>query len=335
MEVFFIVGRFEGEFTGRLSRDITLIDLQVSRLSKGIPKIADKLKKIRPYVVLSTLIYCNVVSVAAVKLARIKTKLFLREATTPSKDMVNKSFLYKTLVKLSYQLADGYIAVSKGVENDMVAFYNLDDTKVSTVNNPVISDEIFALAKEPVDHKFFNSGVPVISTLGKVSEAKDYLTLIEAFYLAHQEVPAKLLILGHTDASPQLYQDLRTKISEYQLGLDIDFCGFQANPFSFLAKSDLFVLSSAYEGSPGALVQAVALNGNIISTDCSSGPREILQNGKLGKLIPVKDPVALGQAIVDAINQPKKQPVPSEVRMFTVDGSSKQYLKIFNLLHCT
>jgi glycosyltransferase involved in cell wall biosynthesis len=332
IQVFFIVGKFEGEFSGLLSSKVTLIDLQVTKFSKAIPKIALELKKIQPDVVLSTLIYCNAISVAAVKWSGIKTKLFLREATTPSKDTANKSFIFNILIKLFYRFADGYIAVSEGVKKDMEVFYRLSKKRIYTINNPIISEEIFALAKEEIQHNFFSSGYPVITTLGKVSEAKDYNTLIEAFRLANQVIPAKLLILGSTDSDIQLYKTLLLKIKSYNLERDIDFCGFQSNPFSFLAKSDLFVLSSAYEGSPGALVQAMALNGNLISTDCQSGPKEILQNGKRGQLVPVKDPVALADAIVKALQGSKKNPVPEAINTFTVNYSSTQYLKTFDLV---
>ena len=332
IRVYFLVGEAKGEFLHLLSNQVEVYDLKASKFSNAIPEMIRKLKKINPDVVLSTLIYCNVVSTIAVKLSRINTKLILREATTPSKGIENKPLILRILAKNLYKLADKFIAVSNGVKTDMISFYNLDSDRVEVINNPIITPDIFSLAKEEITHDFFNSGEVVITTLGKVSIAKDYLTLVEAFALVRKmKLKAKLLIIGRTNSAPQLFDEIKNKIRLYNMESDIDFCGFQSNPFPYLKKSDLFVLSSAYEGSPGALVQAMALNCKLVSTDCPSGPKEILNGGKYGKLVPVKDPLALSKAILETIKTPNiNVDNQNNIALYKAEYSAIKYLEAFN-----
>ena len=135
----------------------------------------------------------------------------------------------------------------------------------------------------------------------------------------------RLLVLGE-------FQDreaLRRLAVDLRIDEDGDFVGFVTNPFSYMTKASVFVMSSVYEGSPNALVQAMAWGTPVVSTDCPNGPREILQDGNLGRLVPVGDWQALGDAILEALDGPVEAVRLIEgTREYIAETSGRQYLEL-------
>jgi glycosyltransferase involved in cell wall biosynthesis len=148
--------------------------------------------------------------------------------------------------------------------------------------------------------------------------------LIEAFSRLPKNVGAKLMILGEGSLRTHL-QDL---VHSLNLAESVAFLGFQANPFKFMKSCDVFVLSSNFEGLPNVLLQALACGAKVVSTDCNSGPREILEDGKWGQLVPVNDVEALTQAIVTAFDGDQLVDVKERARQFSVGNSVRQYLRL-------
>jgi glycosyltransferase involved in cell wall biosynthesis len=138
--------------------------------------------------------------------------------------------------------------------------------------------------------------------------------------------------VGETGGDPAYYQSLLTLVQSLNLEQDVNFIGFQKNPFAFLAKSKVFVLSSIYEGLPGVLIQALALGCQLVSTDCQHGPREILDNGKYGKLVPVRNHEAMAKAIIDSINGPNDQSGKKEWSQKFGIKQADEYLKFLNFV---
>jgi hypothetical protein len=164
---------------------------------------------------------------------------------------------------------------------------------------------------------------------GKLTRAKDYPTLRRAFARVQKLRPCWLMILGK--GSQQ--HDLEALATDLGIADDFALPGFTTNPYAFL---DLLVLSLAWEGSPPALTEALTLGIPAVSTDCPSGPREILQNGRLGPLVPVGDHEALAHAMLNALDHPPEATVlRAAARLDTVEESSKRYLMALGFTNAT
>jgi glycosyltransferase involved in cell wall biosynthesis len=161
-------------------------------------------------------------------------------------------------------------------------------------NPSVMASEVLEKAKSPLDHPWFKPDQPpVLIAIGRLEQQKDYPTMIKAFAEVRQAQPARLLILG--EGRDRI--SLEKLIKEYGLDQDVSLPGFVSNPYAYLSRADLFVLSSRWEGLPTVLIEALCCGTQVVSTDCPSGPREILKDGKYGRLTPVGDVGALAAAI--------------------------------------
>jgi glycosyltransferase involved in cell wall biosynthesis len=188
---------------------------------------------------------------------------------------------------------------------------------------------LFEQAKQPVSHPWFEQNrLPVILAVGRLTKAKDYPTLFRAFSLVRQVRPAKLLILGEGEER----SNLERLAIELGIQNDVSMPGFVDNPFAFMAKASVFVLSSAWEGFGNVLVEALACGCPVVATDCRSGPREILDNGRYGRLVPVGDHEALAKAILETLDNPDF-PADRQTRLqrameFSIDAAVDKYLKV-------
>jgi len=265
--------------------------------------------------------------------AKYKTKLdvkvVLRHGTTFSKRDEKKFFLKRIIshhkLKKIFPKADLIVAVSKGVAKDIIKITKVPEQKVKVLPNPTIVPEMFEMAKQSIDHPWFvEKKYPIILGAGGLRKSKDFPTLIRAFKILRSKIPAKLVILGEGRQ--------RKKIESlvYKLGLtnDVWLPGFRENPYSFMKQADLFVLSSLWEGSPNVLIEAMALGTPVVSTDCPSGPGEILENGKYGKLVPPAKPHKLAKAILETLKNPKASDfLKKAVKKYSIENSIHAYLK--------
>jgi glycosyltransferase involved in cell wall biosynthesis len=290
------------------------------------------LRKVQPLALLSALDHANVVALWAQKLARVPTRVVATVHNTPSQATAQARTLSARLmrywVKPFYPWAHAVVAVSKGVANDLVQWVGVPADKVRVIYNPIITPELFHKAEEPLDHPWFQPGQPpVIAGAGRLTTQKDFPTLLRAFALVRAQRPARLMILGEGE----LRADLE-RLAE-QLGIAEDFAlpGFVQNPYPYLKRAAVFVLSSRWEGLPTVLVEALALGTPVVSTDCPSGPREILADGKWGRLVPVGDAGKLAEAILETLRQPKTTVDKQSLLRFTVDYAVEEYAKVLGL----
>jgi glycosyltransferase involved in cell wall biosynthesis len=220
--------------------------------------------------------------------------------------------------------ADEIVAVSEGVADDFAAVTGLERSRIKTIYNPVISTTLVEKAKEPVDHPWFAPGQPpVILAIGRLTKQKNFPTLIRAFDSLRKKRPVHLMILGEGEERMALEGLIQ------QLGLDdsVSLPGFLDNPYAYLSRAGVFVLSSEWEGLPTVLIEALAVGVPVVSTDCKSGPREILDDGKYGQLVPVGDSATLAEAIGKALNQaaPNYQ---EACQRFTWEASIEAYMNV-------
>jgi glycosyltransferase involved in cell wall biosynthesis len=211
------------------------------------------------------------------------------------------------LVRHLYRFADVIVTNSEETAHDLSQIVGRE---VRWVHNPTINERIDALREEQINEEWFLADSrPCVLGIGRLSAQKDFSTLLEAFRLVKERTSAKLVILGEGELRPQLMKQLRN------LGLEKDayLPGFVGNPYKFLAASNVFVLSSRYEGLPNALIEAVHLGVPSVSTLCKSGPREILLDGNGGYLVAVGDPAKMAEAIVGALTNRKESRAKAQV----------------------
>jgi glycosyltransferase involved in cell wall biosynthesis len=300
----FVVAEAAGQFMGHLRDDVRLVDLGVRRTVLALFPLAGYLRKRKPLVLVSAMTHANLVAVAAAFLSRSRTKVAISEHAIISlwaRQAVSFSsrWVFK-LVPLLYGHADFISGVSHEVADDLSRFASLPAGRVRAIYNPFDLVEIRRRASGELAHPWFSPGMPpVILGMGRLDEAKGFETLIKAFAVVRETADARLLILGEGS----LRAPLETMIGE--LGIpssEVQLPGYVADPYPFLARCAVFALSSRTEGLPSVLIEAMACGASIVSTDCKSGPREILEGGRWGTLVPVGDAVALAGAISAALD---------------------------------
>lgn len=200
------------------------------------------------------------------------------------------------LISLLYRRANGYIAVTDEIRRDMMYSFGLPDKKIVTIHNGVDLEQLRRLASEPMEEErpdvAGDKGITIV-TSGRLTKQKGHDLLLQAFSRVCRAVPCRLMILGEGE----LHGDLLQLAHELGVANQVVFVGWQQNPFRCLAKADLFVLSSRYEGFPNALLEAMALGLPVIATDCPTGPAELLDGGRYGLLVPPDDPEELAHAM--------------------------------------
>ena len=198
--------------------------------------------------------------------------------------------------------------------------------RVRVVPNPVPHDDVAAMAVAPLDHPWFDEpGVPVILSAGRLVDQKDFSTLIRAFAQVVKSRPARLVILGEGRERGALAALAR----ELGVAEGVDLPGFVANPFAWMARARVFAVSSIYEGLSMVLVEAMACGTPVVSTDCPHGPREVLEDGRWGRLVPVGAAGALAAAILETLRDPvDSDRLVSRSRAFSVEGCIDRHLEL-------
>ena len=304
-----------------------VVDLASSGVSASLPKLVRYLRRNRPAALLATLNHASVVALLARALAGVPTRTVIRESNMlfPKPALSLKGVSLRTSVRLFYPWADAHVAVSQGVADDLARFMKTGTKKIHTIYNPVVTDELFRRARQRPAHPWFAPGEPpVILGVGRLAPQKDFPTLVRAFAAVYQKRPARLMILGEGNQRDELTALAR----ELGLGDAVALPGFAQNPFAYMAHADTFALSSKFEGLPGALIQAMACGSKVVSTDCPSGPREILEGGRLAPLVPVGDVDALAAAILESLSAPPNPALQTRACDFTEARILPQYLNV-------
>lgn len=322
-----VLAKAKGPYLKDLSDAVRVVDLGSFRVLFSLPGLARYLRRERPRAMLSALSHANVVAVWAKQLARVPTRLVLSERNTLSISTRGvhtwRARLLPWLMRHTYPKADGVVAVSGGVADDLAATIGLRRHDVKVVYNPVVTETLIRQSHEVASHAWLNFGEPpVILAVGRLTAQKDFSTLIQAFALLRKRCAARLVILGEGE----LRGALERQITELGLIEYVVLLGFIENPFAWMRRSALFVLSSAWEGLPGTLIQAMACAVPVVSTNCPSGPMEILENGKWGKLVPVGDAGALAAAMAATLDETEHPDVAMRAADFGVDQAVHGYL---------
>lgn len=324
-----------GPYLSAVAPSVTIHDLGASRVAKSLFPLIRYLRSYRPQALMSFMGHANVIAILAGKLSATGIRVVVSEHSFISGEhRVAKGFGTKfafVLVRLLYGIADAVCSVSEGASRDLERFARLKHGSVRTIYNPFDLNLITEQAAEPVSHPWFTTKeLPVILAVGRLNEAKSFDVLLEAFYILRRSRPARLVILGEGE----LRADLERLATRLNIGPDdFQMPGFASNPYAWMAGCSVFVLSSRREALPGVLIEAMACGSLIVSTDCESGPNEILANGKFGQLVPVGDPQALAKAINTVLDAaPSERPdVKTRAMDFNKETAVDSYLELLGL----
>lgn len=324
LRVDLVLAKAEGPYLSEVSANVRVVDLDKDRVLASLVPLARYLRHARPDAMLSALNHANVVAILARKLARVPTRLVVSEHNSPSQSLRGrgKPRLLRILIRMFYPQADRVVCVSKGIEQDLHRLMGVPSEILETIHNPVDIDAVREKMHDQLDHPWLAERTgPLILAVGRLNRQKDYPTLLAAFARLSADRVAQLVILGQGQEEKPL------KTLARDLGIDgcVAFPGFEANPFTWMRRCDLFVMSSAWEGFGNVLVEAMATGASIVSTDCPSGPSEILDGGRWGRLVPVDDAQALARAMAEALDDANLPDVSERVEAFRVDRALESY----------
>lgn len=292
--------------------------------------LARYLATARPDVLLSTSIPANLAALWGRALSRIgtpiviTTNLNLTQATAKWGAFIAK--LLRWLITRAYGHAQAVIAISRGVAEDLLAVTGIPAERIFQIYNPLDFELIMRQSRATVDHPWFAAGAPpVVLAVGKLKPQKDYPTLVRAFAHVRANHEVRLVILGEGEERACIER----LIKDLGVEADVDLPGFVDNPFAWMARASVFVLTSTWEGFSNVLLEALACGCTVVSTDCPSGPREILADGAFGHLVAVGDDVALSEAIIAALPAPsQREQSIARAAEFGFDIAVEHYLAV-------
>lgn len=320
----------EGPYLNGVVDAVRVFDLGASRVLLSLLALIRYLRLERPAVLLSALNHTNIVAILACRFARTKIRLLVSEHNNLTSSVNNQTLrrerLLPRLMRWLYPFADVVIAVSMGVADDLAKTIKLPREQIRVIYNPIFSEDLLKKTEERVVEPWFMpASPPVILAVGRLTEQKDFPMLIKAFSKLRNRRDVRLLIIGE---GPDRIV-LESLINELGLKDSVEMPGFKNNPITYMKRVDVFVLSSRWEGFGNVLVEAMACGTPVISTDCPSGPAEILENGKWGCLVPVGDVNALAQAIAVTLDEAVHPDVAKRARDFSADIAIDLYMSIF------
>jgi glycosyltransferase involved in cell wall biosynthesis len=324
-----VLAAAEGTYLDQLPAGVRVVDLHASRVLQSLGALTRYLRRERPRVLIPSMSHANVVALWAARLAGRRTPVIVTVHNTLSQTTHQHGALagrlWPTMLRRFYPWASAVVAVSRGAASDLIQTSGLPRERVQVVYNPVITPATLALGREAPGHPWFAPGEPpVILGVGRLTAQKDFFTLIRAFAQVRRRHTARLIILGEGEDRPAL----SALAEELEVSADVALPGFRDNALAFMAGAAVFVLSSAWEGLPTVLIEALAVGTRVVSTDCPSGPREILQEGRLGALVPVGDATALAGAIIDSLEHPAGAVPLEALAPFTRDAAVDHYIRL-------
>lgn len=288
------------------------------------------IKHRRPHAVISFLNYPNLVLLLTAQLCKDDTRVIVNVRNHISMSAKHAKSKWTRdvprLMRRFFRIADRIVVPSQGVAEDVMRITGLPEGRVTTIHNPVYRPDVTLLSSERLDHRWLDQGdIPVIVGAGKLKPQKDFNTLLRAFAIVRQQRRARLIICGEG----RQRDSLMNLASELEIAADVDLPGFVRNLYAVLGRASVFVLSSAWEGLPNVLIEALACGCPVVSTDCPSGPAEILSNGAFGKLVPVGDEIQMAHAILQTLEAPPtREKMIARAKCFSFDDAMARYEQV-------
>ncbi len=315
---------------------VRILDLGCRHTYGCLPGLVGYLRRERPAVMLSDKDRVNRTALLARVLARVPTRLVLSSGTTISIDLGTRGPLERWVQRHSmgrlYPFADQVIVTSAGVADDMAAYTGLARARIRVVPSPVVPEWLFSAELPRPDHPWLGDpATPLILSAGELCRRKGFDTLLRAFARVRVRRRCRLMVLGRGGAREGLLE----LAAGLGVGADFALPGFVPEPYGYMAHADCFAFSSRWEGLGFVLIEALAVGTPVVSTDCPSGPREVLQDGRYGSLVPVDDDAALAEALVATLDRPlPAQTLREAARPYGIEAATDAYLDAMGLPRC-
>lgn len=326
-----VVASLEGALRDRIPPGVEVVNLNQPRMLRALPKLTQYLIKRKPCALFSTITHANIAASCAARCTGFQNPLIVRQSNAPISECKTTlaSRVAIRLIPHAYRLAQGIIAVSQGVKDELLILQPSLESRIQVIPTPVLTDEIRAMGEEMPSHPWFaDSRVPVIVSAGRLKKHKGMLDLVRAFARVRRRTQARLLILGEGSDRARI----EAEVEKLGISEDVALPGYMYNPFSSMNRAALFVLASHYEGLPNVLIQAMAFGTPVVSTDCKSGPSEILEDGKLGRMVRVGALDDLARAIEESLSLPRREDARQSVwERFGAASATSRYLALAGL----
>jgi len=326
-----VLSRAEGPYLDQVPRDVHVVDLSASRVLRSMRPLVQYLRRERPRALLAALDHANLVAIAAARLAGTRTRTVISVHCTFPKNVQGpvdvREAAIPWLLGRMHRWADAIVAVSEGVAADLSASSGIPRERIDVIYNPVITPGLFSAASARPAHAWFDESSRVVLGIGRLVPQKNFPLLLEAFRIVRRDRDVKLVILGEGSERPAL----EAYVKQHGLADSVSLPGFLENPYACMSRAAVTALSSNFEGLPTVLVESLALGTPVVSTDCESGPREILRNGTLGDLVPINDVAALAQAIARTLDRPRPVVPLDALGPFVLDSVLDRFRGVLQL----
>lgn len=325
----FVLVHRHGDYVAELADAVRVVDLGTSRLVIGLWRLVRYLKQERPDALLSGLDPTNAVAIVASILAGVRDRCVISQRAVIRRvwqiDFPRTWRIWMWLLRQLYSCARLVICNSSAAATEVVHDMGVRPQNCVVLLNPVDMPRIDALARERVEEPWLAaSAPPLILSVGTLTPRKDMETLIRAFAVARRSHECNLLILGEGTERERLEKVVR------ELGLQqhLRMPGFASNPFPWIKAADVLVSASLAEGCPNVIQQALACGTAIVATDCPGGTAEVLENGRWGRLVPMRDPQAMADAILATLDDSSPPDGRVRARDFDVRRIAERYLQL-------
>jgi glycosyltransferase involved in cell wall biosynthesis len=334
IDVSLVVGQLRGELVPLIPRGIPTIEIAPSGPYRFFDGLIRAILRHRPTHILSAADDVNIMALLANRIIKNRARVVVTNHNTLSEQLSRarraghlKLIMARSLMRTLYPWADGVVAVSSGVADDLAQQLRLARGGIEVIFNPVVDSGFEARTMEPPPELWPHSRDPVILYAGRLVSQKRPDLLLEAFAHLLQRQAAFLAIAGTGPERSKLEAEVTNRGWQGRVKL----LGFVPNVLPLMRAANVVVLTSDYEGMGNVIVEALACGTPVVSTDCPSGPAEVLEGGRWGRLVPTNDPVALGQALLDTLNDPA--PIPPELLVrrasfFSARRAARSYLRI-------
>lgn len=312
----------EGPYLSELDPAIRLVSANTSSRWGRWRALRSFIASERPNIVMAFLSYFTALSAA--RAANSGSKVVFNLQTPMSAFLTDADYQWRrrwhkaafsAVTRAGYAAADLIVATSQGVGRDLTHTFAIDPDRIRVLANPVDLDRVRSAITEPIDEALLPAGPsPLIVAAGRLAEAKNYPLMIEAFAALRQRIPARLCILGQGE----LEGSLRQLIAARGLGEAVTLAGFQANPWKYIARADVFLLTSRYEGFGNVLIEAMACGVPVVAT-ASAGTRDIIQHGVDGLLVDVHSANSVSAAVMTVLDSPERRAVMAAAARHSAD----------------
>lgn len=333
-EVSVILIRKEGEYLDILDPKVKLITFRSTKLNRLYSSFKEILSSHKFDILFTASPPLNIFAIICKLLTDTSTKIVISERNNTLSLFLNNKLSFSKVtflgIPLFYRFADSIVAVSKGLSQRLATIALIPENRINTIYNPAYTDRLSLHMHDAIDHPWLiHKQQPVLVNVARLTKAKNHLLLIHAVARVLKNRSIKLLIVG----DGPLKDELQKEIIRLEIQDNIELVGFQINPVSWIAKADLFVLSSDYEGFGNVIVEALATGITIVSTNCDFGPPEIINNGEFGYLAAVGDEKDLAAKIEIALDNPLvKEKQIKRAKEFHVDLIMQKYNELFSSL---